>query len=307
MENILVFGHKNPDTDSICSALVKAILDKKKNGYNNTAARLGELNKETQFVLNYLGIEPPMLLDSVKEGQEVILVDHNEFCQSVSGIENAKIIGVIDHHRIADFQTADPLYYTARPYGCTCTILYGMFKEANVTIEKTEAILMLSAIISDTLLLKSPTTTPKDIDAVKELANIAQINYETYGLEMLKAGTDLSDYSPAELLKLDAKSFEMKGNQVKIAQVNTIDIEEVFKKQADFEKEMQNTIAHENLDLFVFAVTDIMNSNSEVLVLGKRSDIVEKAYRVALENNRAFLPGVVSRKKQMLPIMTENA
>lgn len=307
MENILVFGHKNPDTDSICSALVKAILDKKKNGYNNTAARLGELNKETQFVLNYLGIEPPMLLDSVKEGQEVILVDHNEFCQSVSGIENAKIIGVIDHHRIADFQTADPLYYTARPYGCTCTILYGMFKEANVTIEKTEAILMLSAIISDTLLLKSPTTTPKDIEAVKELANIAQINYETYGLEMLKAGTDLSDYSPAELLKLDAKSFEMKGNQVKIAQVNTIDIEEVFKKQADFEKEMQNTIAHENLDLFVFAVTDIMNSNSEVLVLGKRSDIVEKAYRVALENNRAFLPGVVSRKKQMLPIMTENA
>lgn len=307
MENILVFGHKNPDTDSICSALVKAILDKKKNGYNNTAARLGELNKETQFVLNYLGIEPPMLLDSVKEGQEVILVDHNEFCQSVSGIENAKIIGVIDHHRIADFQTADPLYYTARPYGCTCTILYEMFKEANVTIEKTEAILMLSAIISDTLLLKSPTTTPKDIEAVKELANIAQINYETYGLEMLKAGTDLSDYSPAELLKLDAKSFEMKGNQVKIAQVNTIDIEEVFKKQADFEKEMQNTIAHENLDLFVFAVTDIMNSNSEVLVLGKRSDIVEKAYGVTLENNRAFLPGVVSRKKQMLPIMTENA
>ena len=307
MENILVFGHKNPDTDSICAAIVKTILDKKKNGYENIPARLGELNKETQYVFNYLGIEPPMYIDSIEEGQKVILVDHNEFGQSVSGIENAKIIGVIDHHRIASFQTADPLYYTARPYGCTCTILYGMFKEANIPVEKTEAILMLSAIISDTLLLKSPTTTEKDVEAVKELADIANINYETYGLEMLKAGTDLSSFSPAELLTLDAKPFDMKGSQVKIAQVNTVDIEEVFKKQSDLEKEIQATIAKENLDLFVFAVTDIMNSNSEVLVLGKRLDIVEKSFHVTLTHNRAFLPGVVSRKKQLVPVMTENA
>lgn len=307
MDKILVFGHKNPDTDSICSALVKAILDKKKNGTQHIPARLGNLNKETKYVLDYLGIDSPMLIESIEEGQKVILVDHNEFCQSVNGIEKAKIIGVIDHHRISGFQTSEPLYYTARPYGCTCTILYNMFKDSNIEIEKTEAFLMASAIISDTLLLKSPTTTPKDIEALENLSKIANIDINTYGLDMLKAGTDLSDYSAEELLKIDAKCVDMNGNNVKIAQVNTVDIEDVLKSQSELESAINNTIGSENLDLFVLAITDIVNSNSEVLVLGKRSDIVEKSYNVKLENNRAFLPGVVSRKKQMLPIMQENA
>lgn len=307
MDKILVFGHKSPDTDSICSALVKAILDKKKNDVEHIPARLGNVNKETQYVLDYLGLEAPMFLENIEEGQKVILVDHNEFAQSANGIENAKIIGVIDHHRISGFQTAEPLYFTARPYGCTCTILYNMFKDSNIEIEKTEAVLMASAIISDTLLLKSPTTTKKDVEALKDLATIANLDINTYGLDMLKAGTDLSDFSAEELLEIDAKCIDMKGNKVVIAQVNTVDIADVLKNQAELEAAINNTISNENLDLFVFAITDIVNSNSEALVLGKRADIVEKAYNVKLENNRAFLPGVVSRKKQMLPIMQENA
>ena len=307
MDKILVFGHKSPDTDSICSALVKVILDKKKNGVEHIPARLGNINKETQYVLDYLGLEAPMFIESIEEGQKVILVDHNEFAQSANGIENAKIIGVIDHHRVSGFQTAEPLYFTARPYGCTCTILYNMFKDSNIEIEKTEAVLMLSSIISDTLLLKSPTTTKKDVEALKDLASIANIDINTYGLDMLKAGTDLSSFSAKELLEIDAKSIDMKGNKVIIAQVNTVDIEDVLKNQVELEAAINNTISNENLDLFVFAITDIVNSNSEALVLGKRTDIVEKAYNVKLENNRAFLPGVVSRKKQMLPIMQENA
>ncbi len=307
MDKILVFGHKSPDTDSICSALVKVILDKKKNGTEHVAARLGNVNKETEYVLNYLNIEAPMLVENIEEGQKVILIDHNEFSQSVDGIEKAKIIGVIDHHRICGFQTAEPLYYTARPYGCTCTILYNMFKDANIEIEKTEAFLMASAIISDTLLLKSPTTTKKDIEALENLAKIAGIDIYTYGLDMLKAGTDLSDYSAEELINIDAKLVDMNGNKVKIAQVNTVDIQDVLKNQDKLENAINNTISNEGLDLFVFAITDIVNSNSEALVLGKRTDIVEKSYNVKLENNRAFLPGVVSRKKQMLPIMQENA
>lgn len=307
MDKILVFGHKNPDTDSICSALVKAILDKKINSVETVPARLGNLNKETQYVLEYLGIDAPMLIENIEDGQKVILVDHNEFCQSVDGIEKAKIIEVIDHHRISGFQTSEPLYYTAKPYGCTCTILYNMFKDSNIQIEKTEAFLMASAIISDTLLLKSPTTTQKDIEALEDLSKIANIDINTYGLNMLKAGTDLSDYSAEELLNIDAKCVDMNGNKVKIAQVNTVDIEDVLKSQAELESAINNTISLENLDLFVLAITDIVNSNSEVLVLGKRADIVEKSYNVKLENNRAFLPGVVSRKKQMLPIMQENA
>ena len=124
---------------------------------------------------------------------------------------------------------------------------------------------------------------------------------------MLKAGTDLSGYSAEELINIDAKCVDMNGNKVKVAQVNTVDIEYVLKSQAEIETAINNTIANENLDLFVFAITDIVNSNSEAIALGRRTDIVEKAYNVKLENNRAFLPGVVSRKKQMLPVMQENA
>ena len=307
MDKTLIFGHKNPDTDSICSALVKSILDKKKNGYENIAARLGNINKETGYVLDYLNIEAPILIEKIDKGQEVILVDHNEFNQSADGIENAKIIGVIDHHRISNFQTAEPLYYTARPYGCTCTILYNEFKSANIEIEKTEAILMASAIISDTLLLKSPTTTSHDIEALKELEKISGIDINSYGLEMLKAGTNLSDYTAEQLINLDAKNVDIAGNSVTVAQINTVDIEEVMKNKDDIEKAINANITENNLDLFMFLITDILNSNSKVITLGNRTDIVEKAYNVKLENNTAFLPGIVSRKKQVLPVLQENA
>ena len=307
MDKTLIFGHKNPDTDSIMSALILESLENHWGIYSTKACRLGKINKETEFALNYFKVEAPELIESVEPGQKVILVDHNEFCQSVPGIENAKIEKVIDHHRIADFKTADPLFFMAQPVGCTATILYEIYKMNNVEISPTIAGLMLSAIISDTLLLKSPTTTIKETRIVDELANIAGIDYKVYGLEMLKAGTDLSVYSAEELINIDAKCVEMNGNKVKIAQVNTVDIENVLKNQAELETAINNTISNENLDLFVFAITDIVNSNSEALILGKRTDIVEKAYNVKLENNRAFLPGVVSRKKQMLPIMQENA
>lgn len=308
MNKTLIFGHKSPDTDSICSALVMADLERYLSKNNTiTACRLGDLNKETEYALNYFKVEAPEFIDSVENGAEVILVDHNEFMQSANNIENAKITKVVDHHRICGFQTAEPLFYIAEPVGCTSTILYSIYKMNNIEINPTIAGLMLSAIISDTLLLKSPTTTIKDIKAVEELAKIAGINYNNYGLEMLKAGTDLSSYSPDELINIDAKLVDMNGNKVKIAQVNTVDIKDVLKNQAEIENAINNTISNEDLSLFVFAITDIVNSNSEALVLGKRTDIFEKSFNVNLENNRAFLPGVVSRKKQILPVMQENA
>ena len=307
MSEILVFGHKSPDTDSICSAIVMADLEKYLGNDIGVACRLGEIKKETAYVLNYFNVEAPKFIENVEDGTPVILVDHNEFVQSINGIEKAKIVKVVDHHRIADFQTAEPLFYMAEPVGCTSTILFAIYKMNNFEINPTIAGLMLSAIISDTLLLKSPTTTIKDIKAVEELAKIANVDYKVYGLDMLKAGTDLSGYSAEELINIDAKCVDMNGNKVKVAQVNTVDIEDVLKNQTEIENAINNAIANENLDLFVFAITDIVNSNSEAIALGKRIDIVEKAYNVKLENNRAFLPGVVSRKKQMLPIMQENA
>lgn len=305
-EKILIFGHKSPDTDTICSSIVKERLNKKNGHDNSKAVRLGNINKETQYVLDYLGIEVPELVEHIEEGQKVIMVDHNDFAQSVEGIENAEIIGVIDHHRVGNFRTAEPLYYTARPYGCTSTILFQDFKAKGFEIDREEAVLMASAIISDTLLLKSPTTTKHDIRALEELGEIAGINIEEYGLEMLKAGTDLDDFTAEELVNLDAKELDKDGTKFAIAQVNTVDIPSVLKRQEELEKAIQNEIDKKGLELFVLAITDILNSNSEIIALGNKAQVVEKAFDKKLENNRAFLEGVVSRKKQLLPVIDKN-
>lgn len=304
-EKILIFGHQNPDTDTICSSMVKAIFENKK-GEKAEAIRLGNINKETKYVLDYLKVEEPRLLEEVEEEQKVILIDHNEFNQSIKGIEKAKILEVVDHHKIANIETSEPLYYTARPYGCTSTILYEMYKydyepKGLFKIGKEEAILMASAIISDTLLLKSPTTTKYDIQALEELEKIAGIDIKEYGLEMLKAGTDLDDYSAKELVNLDSKSLDKDGNKFVIAQVNTVSIKDVLKRQEELENAINEEIKEKELDFFVLAITDILNSNSEIIALGKKADVVEKAFDTKLENNRTFLEGVVSRKKQLLP------
>ena len=186
-KEVFIFGHKNPDTDSICSSLVRERLDKK-NGWNCTIAkRLGKINKETEYVFKHLNMEAPELIEKVDEGQKLILVDHNEKAQSVEGRENAKILAVIDHHRIADFETNEPLYYLAKPYGCTSTLLFEEYKKAGLEIDKVMGTLMLSAIVSDTLLLKSPTCTEKDVKAVEELEEITGLKASEYGLDMLKA------------------------------------------------------------------------------------------------------------------------
>lgn len=305
-KEILIFGHKNPDTDSICAAMVKERLNIKNGHDNSKAVRIGEVNKETKYVLDYLNLEAPELIEEVEENQKVILVDHNEFSQSVKGIEKAKIIGVVDHHRIANFETSEPLYYTARPYGCTCTILYKDFVEKGLEISKEDAILMASAIMSDTLLLKSPTTTKHDKKALEELEKIAGIDIKSYGLEMLKAGTNLSDFTAEELIKLDAKKVEKNGVGIVIAQVNTVSIEETLERKEELEKAINKEIEEQGLDLFVLAITDILNSNSQIIALGNKAKVTEKAFGKELENNSMFLEGVVSRKKQILPNIDKN-
>ena len=304
-KEVIVFGHKNPDTDSICSSIVHSILDQK-NGWKTKPVRLGKINKETQFVLDYLKVEAPELIEKVEEGQEVLLVDHANFDQSVEGIEKAKILGVTDHHNISNFRTADPLYYLAKPYGCTATILYEEFKRLGHTIKQKEAILMASAIISDTLLLKSPTTTKQDKQALEELAKIAQIEVNTYGLAMLKAGTCLDEFTAEGLINIDAKEFEKAGTRYEIAQVNTVDIESVLKRENELKEVIRNTIEKKGLSLFVLAITDILNSNSEIIALGEKASVIKVAFGKDLVEDKAFLEGVVSRKKQLLPDIDKN-
>jgi len=305
MEKVLIFGHKNPDTDTICSAIAYADL-KKQLGMDVEPVRLGQINGETQYALTQFNAKVPRLVEAVAaEVSSVILVDHNERQQSANDIADVRVLEVIDHHRIANFETSDPLYYRCEPVGCTATILNKMYKENGKEIKPEIAGLMLSAIISDSLLFKSPTCTTEDVAAARELAVIAGVDADSYGLEMLKAGADVRDKSVTELLSLDAKGFEMGSSKVEIAQVNVVDIADVLARQEEVEAAISTIIEEKNLDLFLFVVTNILTNDSVGLALGSKSAAVEKAYNVTLVNNTATLKGVVSRKKQIVPVLTD--
>lgn len=301
MEKVLITGHKNPDTDSICSSIVMEKIAKFF-GVNAEAVRLGELNKETEYVFKYINKQPQRMITKVDDGQKLILVDHNELTQSVDNRENAEILAVIDHHRISDFKTATPLYYYAKPVGCTATILYEIMTDKNIEISKEDAILLISAISSDTLLLKSPTCTDEDVKAFNALEKIAGIDAKKYALDMLKAGTDISDYSADKIVEMDAKLLEEGRKRIVINQVNAAEINDVFSRKEEIEKAMNDEIANKKLDLFIFVITDIINTNSKLIVLGPAKELAEKAFNKKLDKDDSMLlEGVVSRKKQIVP------
>ena len=301
--SILVFGHKNPDTDTICSAIAYVEL-KNKLGKDVKAVRLGEINEETKYALNYFKVEKPELVENVA-GKEIILVDHNERTQTADGFEEAKVLELIDHHRISNFNVDEPLYARVEPVGCTATIILKLFKENGLAPSKETAGLMLSAIISDTLLFKSPTCTQCDAKAGKELAEIAGVDLKEYGLEMLKAGTALGDKSEAELLNMDMKIFEIDGTKIGVAQVNTVNEAEVLERKEKLLAEIDNIIAKEGLKFFMLAITNILTNDSTALVSGNGNDVIEKAFGEKVDSNLVTLKGVVSRKKQIIPPLTK--
>ncbi|HFI0255826.1 TPA: manganese-dependent inorganic pyrophosphatase [Streptococcus suis] len=307
MSKFLVFGHQNPDTDAIASSYGWAHLEREVFGRDAEAVALGTPNEETAFALNYFGVTVPRVVESAKaEGvSQVILTDHNEFQQSIADIKDVEVAAVIDHHRVANFETANPLYMRLEPVGSASSIVYRAFKENGVTPPQEVAGLLLSGLISDTLLLKSPTTHASDPQVAAELAEIAGVNLEEYGLALLKAGTNLASKSAEELIDIDAKTFGLNGNDVRVAQVNTVDIAEVLERQAEIEAAMTAASAANGYSDFVLMITDIVNSNSEILALGSNMDKVEAAFNFKLDNNHAFLPGAVSRKKQVVPQLTE--
>lgn len=303
MNKQLVFGHSNPDTDAIVAAKAFAYLQNQLGVADAEAVALGNPNPETAFVLAHFDEATPRVIETAaNEVDSVMLVDHNESQQSVSDLDQVTVTAVVDHHRIANFETSQPLFYRAEPVGCTSTILTKLFHENNVEIPAKLAGLMLSAIVSDTLLLKSPTTTDDDRKALEELAKIANIDVETYGLEMLKAGTDLSSKSELELVDGDAKSFDMGGKTIRIGQVNTVDLDDVFSREAALVKTMEEENQKNGYDMFLLLATNILSSDSRLLVVGEPKDIVEKAFNTELsDHNTADLPGVVSGKKQVVP------
>ena len=292
---LLVFGHKNPDTDSICSSISLTYL-KNQLGEEAVACALGEPIKEAQFALNYFKVDAPKILDSVAN-QNVVLVDHNEFAQSADDIEKANLVEIVDHHKV-EIRTDVPVSIRVMPVGCTCTIVYKMFKEHNVEIPKHIAGLLLSAILSDTLIFKSPTTTELDKQACEELSKIAGVDMEAYGMEMFKFGTSLDEYSIEEIVNMDFKEFDMSGKRVGIGQVFTLDIDSIFAKKDEFLSYINST----EYDMLVLAVTDIIQEGS-YLIYKAEDKLISEAFNVDASQG-VFAPGVVSRKKQLVPNLT---
>ena len=236
--------------------------------------------------------------------KKVIQVDHNERGQSVDGLEDAEVLEIIDHHRVADIQTNNPIYFRNEPVGSTSTIVAKCFFESGIRPSRKAAGLLCGAIISDTLLFRSPTCTPQDQYICKKLAEIADINIEEFAKEMFKAGTSLKGKTVEQIFNSDFKPFTIEDTKVGIAQVNTMDIEGFMPLKEEMLNYMDQKAKEAGLDMVMLLLTDILNEGSEILVTGNKPEIVEKAFNVTLKDKGAFLPGVLSRKKQDVPPIT---
>jgi len=232
--------------------------------------------------------------------RRVILVDHNEMSQSAPGIEEAQILEVIDHHRLGDIQTGEPILVINRPVGSTSTIIFKMFKEKHIDVPAEIAGIMLAAILSDTVLMKSPTTTEEDRAAVSELAGLASVNAVEFGVEMYRQASDIESASPKDLILGDLKLYEFSGIKLGIGQLETIDSRSVLKRKREILNAMDEILSDRDYDGLFFMITDILREGTDLLVVGK-TRIAEKAFEKKLTENCMFLPGVISRKKQVAP------
>ncbi|MDN5358203.1 MAG: manganese-dependent inorganic pyrophosphatase [Candidatus Diapherotrites archaeon] len=299
MQMIHVFGHRNPDTDAICSAIGYAYLLRQK-GKEAKAFRLGEINAETKLVLERFGVEVPEMLESAA-GKDVWLMDHNEFEQSADGIEEANIVGVIDHHKIK-FSYDKPITYIALPWGSSSTIVAKLFEIEGIEIPRDIAGCLLSAILSDTVIFKSPTTTDVDREMAEKLARIAGIDdLKAWGIELFKAKSKIREKSAREIVLNDYKVYDFADKKFLINQVEVIDDSDVLARKEEILEEMRKVKEEQGLFAVLTMVTDIMKEGTTLLVVADDVSPIERAFGKKVEENAIWLPGVMSRKKQIVP------
>lgn len=297
-----VFGHTTPDSDSIVGAYSLSYL-KNQLGEDCIPTRQGEINPETAFILNRFGYEQPMLKTSYA-GENVYLIDFMESSQSPEDINEATILGIVDHHKLGDLKTATPLEMWVRPVGCSNTIMKQMFDYFNIEIPKDLAGMMMCAILSDTVIFKSPTCTKEDTKAVKELAEIAGIeDPKALGMEMFIVKSDVLNDTKEALVLRDFKDFNMGSEKIGVGQLEVVDLS-VFDdmKEALFVA-MQKVKEEGGRHTVLLLLTDIMQEGSQLLVLSNDNSKIETAFSVSLENNQVWLPKVMSRKKQVIPFL----
>ena len=300
---LAVFGHQNPDTDAITSALVYASF-LNKTGIPATAYRLGDLNNETKFVLERAKVPPPALVPALAAGTEVALTDHNEVEQSISNLGELKITHIVDHHKI-NLSSSEPLYLRFEPLGCTGTILAKLYVENNVHIEVWEANLMLSALLSDTLHFRSPTTTPTDREMGAYLGQIAGVSdLEQYALEQFAAKSDLGNLSAAQMLKTDYKLFTFGGKSYGLGVLESTNLAYALSRKAELLQAMQDEKDEQNLAGIFLSLVNILEEKNLTLVLGMdEQKVLEGAFKATVKDDLADLGNLISRKKQVVPTL----
>ena len=299
-----IFGHTTPDSDSIVGAISLSYL-KNKLGEDTIPARQGEINPETKWILEKFGYEAPLLKTSYA-GEEVYLIDFMESSQSPDDINKATILGIVDHHKLGDLKTNGPLEMWVRPVGCSNTIVKQMFDYYDIEIPKELAGMMMCAILSDTVIFKSPTCTKEDTKACKELAQIVGIeDYKAVGMEMFIVKSDVLTATPRELVLRDFKDFNMGGNTIGVGQLEVVDLSVFDTMKEDLFAAMKELKAEGERHSILLLLTDIMQEGSQMLVLSDETDKIENAFDISLENDQAWLKGVMSRKKQIIPFLEE--
>ncbi|AUJ68931.1 MULTISPECIES: manganese-dependent inorganic pyrophosphatase [Pseudoalteromonas] len=295
-----VVGHKIPDSDSICGAIALAYL-KNQIGEEAIPTRLGEVSPETQFILDRFGFEAPELKMSYA-GEDVYIVDHTEKTQAPDDIDKATVVGVVDHHKLGDLTTSTPLECWIRPVGCSNTIIKMMYDFYDVEIPANIAGIMMCAILSDTVIFKSPTCTTADIKCVEALAKIAGVDdAKELGMEMFKVKSAVEGTPIRDLVMRDFKDFNMNGNLVGIGQLEVVDLAVFDKIKDELHADIAKLKEEGNRHSVMLLLTDIMKEGSQMLIASDDEAIIAKAYDVEPEASKVWLDGVLSRKKQVVP------
>ncbi|MFK5880945.1 MAG: manganese-dependent inorganic pyrophosphatase [Sulfurospirillum sp.] len=297
-----VFGHTNPDSDSIVGAISLAYL-KNQLGEDCIPSRQGEISPETEFILEKFSGTLPILKTDYA-GENVYIVDTTDLALLPKDIADATVLGVVDHHKLGDLTTSAPLECWIRPVGCSNTIIKEMFDYHSVKIPKDLAGMMMCAILSDTVIFKSPTCTKSDTKAVKELASIAGVkDYKAFGMEMFIVKSAVGDASAEELVKRDYKEFAMGESKVGVGQLEVVDLSIFDDKKDMLFDEMKRVKEKSGLHSMIILLTDIMTEGSQLLAVSDDESLIEKAFGKKLQNHEIWLDGVLSRKKQVIPFL----
>ena len=305
MALIYVVGHRNPDNDAIMSAYTFAALKSQRDPANEyKPVRLGPLPAETALVFEEYGIEAPELIESVGEGDKVILTDHNELGQAVPGIEAAEVVEIIDHHRIADVSTASPIPFINLPWGSTCSIITKLYAQFGIGLSDAIAACLLSAVLTDTVILKSPTATAIDAGIVEQLCAQLGVDATEFGMKLFKSRGGDDDVEVGDMCTRDSKEFNFGGKKVWVAQYETVDLEGLRPREEEVAAEVAKIQAEGGYDAALMLLTDIIQEGSDFIGAGDIA-FIEDAFGISFASGPVWMPGVLSRKKQVAAKLIE--